>query len=368
MIPVSKPFLPPFEEYTSYISKLWDTKWLTNNGTYVRQLEAKIGDYLNTTSIQFVSNGTIALQIAIKALNIKNEIITTPFSYVATTTSILWENCKPVFVDIDPNTLCIDVNKIEDSITNKTEAILATHVYGIPCDVDEISKIAKKYNLKVIYDGAHAFGVRYKGRSLLSYGDISTLSFHATKLFHTIEGGAIINNSGEYMEQRIKYLRNFGYDADNLETVGINGKNSEFHAAMGLCNLKYIANLIENRRRCAEKYDSYFLNRYTRPKLSDDIEYNYAYYPIIFESERELLFVMKELKKNNIETRRYFYPSLNNLPYINTRFYCPISENISKRILCLPLYSDLSILDVEKICESIKDCEVRLYSRKIGEV
>lgn len=349
MIPVSQPFLPPKDEYFNLLTELWDSKWLTNHGKYVQVLEEKLLEYLNVSSIHFVTNGTIALQLAIKSLNIKNEIITTPFSFVATTTSILWENCEPVFVDIDPKTLNINPNEIEKAITPKTEAILATHVYGIPCDIEKIGKIAKKYNLKVIYDAAHAFGVRINGTSLLSYGDISTISFHATKLFHTVEGGAVINNSEKKLDYRIRALRNFGIINEDFDTVGINGKNSEMHAAMGLCNLKYINQIIECRKTITEVYDSILINRFERPFKSNNLEYNYAYYPIIFETEKDLLKANERLKKNNIESRRYFHPSLNKLPYLKHGYSCPISENISKRILCLPLYSELLLNDVQKI-------------------
>ncbi|RFU64739.1 DegT/DnrJ/EryC1/StrS family aminotransferase [Peribacillus glennii] len=355
MIPVSQPFLPPIDEYNSLISKLWDTKWLTNNGPYVQQLEDKLKSYLHVPSLQFVNNGTAALLLAIKALQIKKEVITTPFSFVATTTSILWENCQPVFVDIDPRTLCIDPDKIEEAITDKTEAILATHVYGIPCDVTRIEKIAKKHNLKVIYDAAHSFGVHIDGKSLLEFGDISTLSFHSTKLFHTVEGGAIINNIGDKLDQHLKLLRSFGFEGENYQTVGINAKNSEFHAAMGLCNLKYINQIILRRRMITEIYDGMLANWVEKPSIPEGVEYNYAYYPIIFENEQELISVMNKLKNNNIATRRYFNPSLNKLPYLENNSSCPISEDISKRILCLPLFSELHVCDVEKISKLIME-------------
>lgn len=355
MIPVSQPFLPPKVEYESLIRELWNTKWLTNNGIFVRKLEEKLKAYLQLSSLQFVNNGTIALQLAIKSLGINKEVITTPFSFVATTTSIIWEKCRPVFVDIDPKTLCIDPYKIEEAITEETEAILATHVYGIPCDVEKIEKIAKKHNLKVIYDAAHAFGVQYKGKSLLSFGDVSTLSFHATKLFHTVEGGAIITNSGVEFEQRIKLLRSFGFEGEQYILAGINGKNSEFHAAMGLCNLKYIDEIILKRKRISEIYDRYLDNKFTRPYISKDVDYNYAYYPVIFETEEDLLITQNKLSKNGIESRRYFYPSLNKLPYLPDYYSCPISEDISSRILCLPLFSDLMHVEVERISNLIME-------------
>lgn len=353
MIPVTRPFLPPKDEYDNLISRLWDSKWLTNNGVYVRQLEEELKEYLNVPSFYFVGNGTIALQLAIKSLKLTNEIITTPFSFAATTTSILWEHCKPVFVDIDPKTLCIDPGKIEEAITSKTEAILATHVYGIPCDVEKIAEIAQKYHLKVIYDAAHAFGVRYKGASLMRFGDISTVSFHATKLFHTVEGGAVINNTGKDIDKQVELVRSFGFHGDDYITVGINGKNSEFHAAMGLCNLKYIDEIMVNRKTITEIYDALLQHRIERPFISDDVEYNYSYYPVIFETEEELLYVKEQLGKSGIEARRYFYPSLNRLHYLENASPCPISEDIASRILCLPLFSGLSIDDAEKISKLI---------------
>lgn len=357
MIPVSQPFLPPKVDYDLLVSKLWETKWLTNNGVFVRQLEKELEAVLNVSSLHFVNNGTTALQLAIKSLGIQKEIITTPFSFVATTTSIIWENCKPKFVDIDPETLCIDPTKIEGAITEETEAILATHVYGIPCDVEKIEEIAMKYGLKVIYDAAHAFGVQYKRRSLLSYGNISTLSFHATKLFHTVEGGAVINNGEEELSQSIKLLRSFGFEGYDYITAGMNGKNSEFHAAMGLCNLKYIETNILERKRLSELYDVLLEREFQRPRIPQETDYNYSYYPIIFETESELLYTQNKLKSHQIETRRYFYPSLNKLPYLSNYDSCPISEDISKRILCLPLFNGLSLESVEKISGLILENE-----------
>jgi len=289
MIPVSKPFMPPIDEYNLLIAELWETKWLTNNGVYVRELEQRLETYLQVPSLHFVSNGTLALQLALQALDIKGEVITTPFSFVATTTAIIWENCEPVFVDIDPSTLCIDTDKIEAAITKKTTAILATHVYGIPCDVEKINEIAKKYDLKVIYDAAHAFGVQYKGKSLLKFGDFSTLSFHATKLFHTVEGGAVVNNVGHKLDSKLQLLRSFGFKGDDYIMAGINAKNSEFHAAMGLCNIKYIDKIISERKKITEIYDEVLSKIVKRPIIPDDVQYNYAYYPIIFENEQELL-------------------------------------------------------------------------------
>ena len=256
-ITVSKPFLPPYAEYQAYLKGVWDREWLTNNGPLVNELELKLKEHLEIDHLLFLGNGTIALQIAIHSLDLQGEIITTPFSYVATTSSIVWERCEPVMVDICPDTLNIDPNKIEQAITDKTTAILATHVFGNPCDVDAIAAIAKKHKLRVIYDAAHAFGTVYKGRSLLAYGDISTCSFHATKLFHTVEGGAVFTPDAGILK-RMAIMRNFGHSSlTEFGDVGINGKNSEFHAAMGLCNFKYIQRILEVRRRLCERYISH---------------------------------------------------------------------------------------------------------------
>lgn len=355
MVPVTKPFLPPKKEYFEMIDELWKTRRVTNNGKLVQKLERSLENYLGVNKLFFVTNGTMALQIAIKSLDLEGGIITTPFSFVATTSSIIWESCTPIFVDIDPKTLCIDPDKIEKAITNNTVAILATHVYGIPCDVHKIEKIARKYNLKIIYDAAHAFGVRLHDKSVLEYGDISILSFHATKVFHTVEGGALICNKNETLANKIELLRNFGKVNDNYYFPGINGKNSEFHAAMGLTNLKYIDAIINKRKELSNLYDQ-LLNdvNVTIVSIPDNVTYNYAYYPIILNNVEELDKTRKELKNNGIEARRYFYPSLNKLSYIKNKVDCPISEAIAKRVLCLPLYSDLKTETVAKITSIIK--------------
>jgi dTDP-4-amino-4,6-dideoxygalactose transaminase len=349
MINVTKTYLPPFDEYTAVLKRAWDKAWITNNGELVIELENKLKEYLGVDHLLFCSNGTIVLQMALKALDIKGDVITTPFSYVATTNAILWENCKPVFADIRSDDFCIDAGKIEAAITERTQAILATHVYGFPCDVDKIEKIAVKYNLKVIYDGAHAFGCGYKGKSLLSFGDIATCSFHATKIFHTVEGGAIICNNKELLDKLYLY-RSFGHIGDNYYTAGINGKNSEFHAAMGLCILPKMDDIIAKRKHIFEMYGRLLgCNKIVRPFSAKDLAYNYAYCPVLFETEEILLKVKTALAAVNINTRRYFYPSLNALPFIEYQS-CKISDEISKRVLCLPFYDSLSPEDVEMIC------------------
>ena len=354
MINVTQTYLPPFDEYAKQLKRAWDKGWITNNGELLLELEQMLKQYLGVKHLFFCNNGTIVLQMALKAFNIKKEVITTPFSYVATTTAILWENCTPVFVDINNVDYNVDANKIEAAITSETEAILVTHVYGNPCNIEKIGEIARKYNLKVIYDGAHAFGVNYKNKSLLSYGDISTCSFHATKLFHTVEGGAIITNDDEIAKKLMLY-RQFGHVYDDYLSVGINAKNSEFHAAMGVTLLPVVPKIIERRRILSDLYDSHLKKiGLIRPEALPETQYNYGYYSIVFNTEVELLRVRAGLANLEINTRRYFYPSLNELPYLTKKYSCPISEDISKRVLCLPLYPDLELSSVEHICSVIK--------------
>lgn len=350
MIPVTKPFMPPKSEYDSYVNGIWERQWLTNNGPLVNELELKLKDYLDLKHLLYLGNGTIALQIAIKALSLKGEIITTPFSYVATTSSIVWENCKPVFVDIDKNTLNIDPQKIEAAITSSTTGILCTHVYGNPCDIEAISAIAKKHNLKVIYDAAHCFGTKYKGQSIFKFGDISTCSFHATKLFHTIEGGAVFTEEPDLLK-KMAYLRNFGHDGqENYFGLGINGKNSEFHAAMGLVNLKYADDILERRKLLYQHYTNRLKNlRVYSPTILNESQPNFSYYPIVMEDEEMLKRSITELNKNLIFPRRYFFPVLSTLPYVELA-EVPIASNISRRVICLPLYHSLTVEEIDLIC------------------
>ncbi|WP_375577901.1 DegT/DnrJ/EryC1/StrS family aminotransferase [Marivirga tractuosa] len=342
MIPVTKPYLPPLEKYQQYISGIYQRHWLTNNGPLVNEFELRLKEYLGLDHLLYVSNGTIALQLAIKALDLKGEIITTPFSYVATTSSIVWEGCTPVFVDIDEHTLNIDPTKIETAITDKTSAILATHCFGNACDIDAIDTIANKHNLKVIYDAAHCFGTKYKDKSIFEYGDVSITSLHATKLMHSVEGGLVITKKPELLK-RMAYMRNFGHDGpEKFNGVGINGKNSEFHAAMGLCVLDDISLIIAKRKSQASYYDKTLENLIVRkPKIQENCNFNFAYYPIIFNDEETCIRSKKELEINEIFPRRYFYPSLSSLDYVeksNTK----VSDKISRKILCLPLYYTLS--------------------------
>ena len=351
MIPVTRPFLPPIEEYERYVREIWKRNWLTNNGPLVNELELKLKDHLDVKHLLFVTNGTIAIQMAIKALGLKGKIITTPFSYVATTSSLVWEGCEPVFADIDPKTGDLDPNKIEDLVTPGTSAILATHVYGNPCDMEAIGEIARQKNLKVIYDGAHAFDVRYKDTSVFNYGDISTCSFHATKLYHTVEGGAVITKDPELL-RRMAFLRNFGHDGpERFAQLGINGKNSELHAAMGLVNLQYVQQIIKRRKELCEHYDSFLKNfRARKPEVPKHVTYNYAYYPLFFDEESLLKKVVDTLSQHWIYPRRYFFPSLEDLPYVVKGGQCANADSIARRALCIPLYDSLAKEEVDMIC------------------
>ncbi|GGG67273.1 DegT/DnrJ/EryC1/StrS family aminotransferase [Epilithonimonas arachidiradicis] len=360
MILVTKPFLPPISEYKEYLEQIWDNEWLTNMGPLSKKLEHQLKDYLEVENLLFVTNGTVALQMAIKALDLKGEIITTPFSFVATISSIVWEGCTPVFVDIDQQSLNIDATKIEAAITQETTAILATHVYGNPCDVEAIDKIAKKHNLKVIYDAAHAFGVVVNGKSIFEYGDISTCSLHATKLYHSVEGGMVISND-ENLFKKLNYIRNFGISGfDSFAELGLNGKNSEYHAAMGLVNLNHIKSISKKRQEICEYYDELLKDiELQKPVWHVSSKNNYAYYPVLFPSEDVLLKIVQILNENQIQTRRYFYPSLaSSLPYLESQSFA-ITDGISKRILCLPLYYDLTLEDVKMICNLI----IKVYNQ-----
>lgn len=352
MIPITKPFLPPKASVFELINDIYDSGVVTNNGILLQKLEKEMSEFLQVQNLNFVNNGTSALQIAIKALNLKGKIITTPFSYVATTAAIVWENCIPVFADIDAETFNIDPNSIEQLVDDDTVAILATHVFGNPCNVQRIQEIAVKYELKVIYDAAHCFGTTWNNKGILSFGDISTLSTHATKLFNTIEGGAIVS-SNLRIHQIVRQMRSFGHDGPYTFTgLGINAKNSELHAAFGLLNLKYINDIINRRCKISRSYDELLKNSSSiKQKLQEGTIYNYSYYPRLFKSERSLLKVLHALEQNEIFPRRYFYPSLTKLNYVSGN--AKIAEDIASRILCLPLYQDLSLEDQHRITKII---------------
>lgn len=353
MINVTKAFLPPQEEYNKILKRAWDTGWMTNRGVLVKELEAQLQDVLQSRSLIAMTNGTLPIQIAIKALELKGDIITTPFSYIATTSSIVWEGCRPIFVDIHPEYLTIDETKIEEAITDKTSAILATHVYGNPCHLEIIEVIAKKYKLKVIYDAAHCFGVKYKGQSIFNFGDVSTCSFHATKLFHTGEGGALFCNENLY---KIIFLHhNFGHiSKEDFYGLGINAKMSELQSAMGLAVLPYVSQIIEARSKLVTEYKKNLNHLDIRfLKIRPQTTWNYSYFPLIFETTNQMLKVKMALEEAQINSRRYFFPSLNTLNYVASQ-KCPISESIANRILCMPLYDSLTLSEVHSITKIVK--------------
>jgi dTDP-4-amino-4,6-dideoxygalactose transaminase len=355
MIRVTRTVLPPLEEYVGYLEQLWESAWVTNNGVLLRTLEQRLAETLGVDHVVVVANGTLAIQLVLRALKLHAEVITTPFSYVATASSLVWEGCHPAFADVEPDTLTLDPERAEQMITPATTGILATHVYGIPCDVEALAKVAERKGLRLVYDAAHAFGVRYRGRSLLTWGDASTLSFHATKLFHTVEGGAVVTANPE-LADAVRRLRNFGQTSpDVFVEPGINAKTSEFHAAMGLCLLPRLPALIAGRREIAELYDRGLAplgDMVTRPRLRPGTEWNYAYYPLLLRDERSVLRVQERLRREAVETRRYFYPSLSDLPYVSA-VPTPISRSAAARVLCLPLWPGLELPRAATIADLI---------------
>jgi len=363
MITVTKPSLPPFEKYIEYLKEIWSSKWLTNDGKFVKRLEEELKAYLNIKNLILVTNGTLALQLILKGLEIKGEVITTPFTFVATTNAILLEKLTPVFADIDQQTFNIDPKDVERKITKKTSAILAVHVYGNPCYVEELQKIASKHNLKVIYDSAHAFGVEYKNKSVVNYGDASTLSFHATKIFNTIEGGAIITKNKQIIE-KLGLLRNHGIKSEEeIISPGTNAKMNEFQAAMGLCNLEEVKGNIAAREKIYMHYKEE-LRRLTNVQFQKIIasKYNYSYFPIILESKKKRDQVYNELLKKEIKTRKYFYPLTINSRYFEKKKIrgseengLEVSKSISDRVLCLPLYPDLEKENTDYIIKNLND-------------
>lgn len=354
-INVAKSFLPPQEEYTARIKNIWADHWLTNHGPLSLEFEKGLSAYLGVRNLQFITNGTIALQIAYKALELKGEVITTPFSFIATSSSLHWEGCRIVFADIDGGSFNLDPARIENQITDKTSAIVATHVYGNPCEIGALTAIAKKHNLKLIFDAAHCFGVRYRGKSVLEYGHASMLSLHATKLFHSTEGGVLVTED-DSLNAKFWELKNFGFKKEEVILgQGINGKNSEFHAAMGLCNLKYADKILDRYRKNYLHYKELLqgCQGINFQVLNPDADYNYAYFPILLESEKAALLIKSELGKEGIFSRRYFYPALNNVSYLAGQ-KCEVAESVSCRILCLPMSYYLAEAEVEKIAKTIK--------------
>jgi len=354
MINVTKTYLPDKEKYKKYVDQIYASGWVTNRGPLVKELEQRLAEYLGVKNIVLVANGTVALEIAYRTLDIKGYVITTPFSFVATTSSLVTNGLKPVFADINSNTLNIDPQNIKNSITKNTSAIVPVHVFGNGCEVEEIEKIAKKNNLKVIYDAAHAFGVQYKGQSLLNQGDISTLSFHATKLFHTIEGGALIINDDELVE-KARYLINFGIEnQESIPELGTNAKMNEFEAAMGLALLDDMEMIGNKREAVYDRYVGALKGAVKFQQQNKDASVNYSYFPIILENKKQMERVQKALNSVDIHPRRYFYPSLNTLSYIEPKQDMPVSEDISNRILSLPIYPELTEKEQSRIISVIR--------------
>jgi len=352
MILVNKPFFPPIDKYKDMLNKVWENKYLTNCGPLHNELKARLAQRFDTNVELFV-NGHLALDVAIKALELSGEVITTPFTFASTTQAIVTNGLTPVFCDVERHTYNIDADKIEELITDKTTAIIAVHVFGYPCDVDKIDKIAKKYGLKVIYDAAHAFDVSINNVPIVKYGDISMLSFHATKVFHTIEGGALCFNDSSLIS-KLNAIRNFGMEGDIVGYVGTNAKMNEMQAAMGLLNLNYINDIIDTRQR---HYRQYYNNlKSSSFKLSaelDNIKHNYSYFPLVVQNNavRDKLFDL--LKDNGIQTRKYFYPLTKHFLWLNNKDVVPVAEDVASKILCLPLYFDLNGDEIDYICENL---------------
>ncbi|WP_456269772.1 DegT/DnrJ/EryC1/StrS family aminotransferase [Kushneria sp. AK178] len=354
MIPFTRPFLPPEADYQRYINDMFARQWLTNHGPLVQSFEQHLQAFLAIEHCHFVGNGTLALQLAFKALALEGEVITTPFSFVATLNALLWEGLAPVFVDIESQTLTLDPARIEAAITPATSAILATHIYGHPCDVEAIEAIARRHDLKVIYDGAHAFGSNHLGRSLLDYGDISITSFHATKLFHTIEGGALFTRDADTSE-RIASLRAFGQTGG----AGINAKGSEAHAAMGMALWPWLDHILDRRADIAGVYDRWIDQRglpVSRPTLVPGAAINHAYYPIMLRSEAQLARVVAYMAEREVHPRRYFHPALNRVDVLNgVAPDMPVAEDIASRVLCLPNFTAMTGEDAEQVMRHLED-------------
>ncbi len=355
MINVTKTFLPDKQKYMDYVDEIFANGWITNDGPLLKRLEKRLAEYLGVKHVVLVANGTAALEIAYRTLDLTGEVITTPFSFVATTSSLVTNGLTPVFADIDPHTFNIDAKGIEPHITPFTSAIVPVHVFGNACDVEQIENIAKHYDIKVIYDAAHAFDVKFKGESILKQGDISTLSFHATKLFHTIEGGVLIINDDALVE-KARYLINFGIeDEESIPELGTNAKMNEFEAAMGLCLLDDVEMLIQKRASIYERYKSELKDQVVLQELNEESTQNYSYFPVVLEDETQLLKLMKVFKDNGIAPRRYFYPSLDTLSYIEPKQVCKLSRAVSKKIICLPIYPSLESEEQSQIIDILME-------------
>ncbi len=355
--PVTRPLMPTEQEYAAYVSRIFASKHLTNHGPMSQELEVRLAQFLNTSRVNVCANGTIALQLGLHVLGMAGKtVITTPFTYVATLSSLMWEGCKVIFADIDEETCCIDPASVAERLTPDTVGILPVNIYGNICDVDSLDSLAKKHNLRTLYDAAHSFGALYNNRSVLSYGDAATCSFHATKVFNTIEGGCLVTHSDEAREAFL-LMRAYGHQGDTHFRLGINAKLSEMHAAMGLCTLDKVAENIAERTLVSTMYDTLLPSKgMRRPGLRKALTWNHAYYPIILDNEKVLERIVHILAKDNIFPRRYFYPSLNTLPYVKDALPCPVAESIARRVLCLPLYAGLEENIVERIAHCITHC------------
>ncbi|KPZ07351.1 Aminotransferase, DegT/DnrJ/EryC1/StrS family protein [Pseudomonas tremae] len=353
MINVTKTYLGNIDQFKRYVEGIYARGWLTNHGPLAKELTDRLKDYLGVRHIILTNNGTLALQVAYRALGLTGSAVTTPFSFVATSSSLQWEGIRPIFADIDPATWNISPQHISNSIAEDTTAIVGTHVFGNPCAVEAIQQIARKHSLKVVYDGAHAFAVRHAGQSVLNHGDISTLSFHATKLFHTIEGGAIITNDDE-LARKAHLLCNFGISGvDRIDGIGINAKLNEFSAAMGLCVLDNIENILEERAEIACRYTSSLESYLDLQQPQTDSSLNNSYYPVALRDEQQLLQVRTALNLREINPRRYFYPSLDTLEYLQPQPAQAVSRALSERVLCLPIYPGLQKSDQDLVIRTL---------------
>ncbi len=354
MMHVSKIHFPDKQKFLKYVEKIYENGWVTNNGPLVQDLEKRLEEHLGVKNLLCVSNGTTALQIAYKLLELEGEVITTPFTFVSTTGSIAAEKLTPVFSDIDAESYNLDPKKIESAITEKTTAIVPCHVFGNACDIEEIDKVAKKNNLKVIYDASHAFDVKYKDESILSFGDVSAISFHATKLFHTIEGGALVIKD-DALYEKAKIVRNFGFDnQDSVKTLGINGKMNEFEAAMGLCVLDEIGTILAQHQESYEYYTEHLKDYTQMQSINKSASQNYSYFSIVLRTEEEMKEVRAALIANNISPRQYFKPSLDTVPYVELREVMKNSRDIASRILIIPMHSGVEPTVTKIIIETLE--------------
>lgn len=351
-IPFTKPFLPPQTAYELLLNGIWQRHWLTNDGPLLHELEEKLRERLGVAHLAATANGTLALQFAIRALAQGGEVITTPFSYIATASSVLWEGCTPVFADIQPHDFNLDPKKAAERISPKTKAILATHVFGNPCDIAAFAQLAKDAGIALIFDAAHAFGATWQGKSVFTFGDATMGSLHATKLYHAVEGG-ILTTANRGLDQDFRFLRNFGHNGfGKFEMPGINGKMSELHAAMGLANLEQLEGILQSRKEIWLRYEQQ-LSHAGLPllQLNPEAGFNYAYFPVLFSSEEKLLQVIEKMAAKDVQPRRYFYPALNEIAFLENKTHpTPIASDIARRVLCLPMYHGMSAAEIDYVC------------------